>query len=133
MGVYTIMAAILSKVSITMGSISNIVLYTFRYPQRKFGAFSKMCTITPIFVTIRPDYRYGINSPIFANESLCRPIRFCSLMVRSALKAKKIQPYHLWKAKLSIKLNGNDFVISHIDDRIDLNLAEPEDRLSIMK
>ena len=70
------------------------------------------------------------HNSIYINESLCCPMQFLSFKVRSTLKVKKIQSYNLWKSKLTLKCNGNDFVISHIDDLIDLNLAKPEDHLS---
>ena len=79
--------------------------------------------------------KYGLtegNPGIFINESLCRPMQFLSFKVRKAYHAKKIKSYNLWKGKLSIKCNDDkDYVISHIDDLIDLDLADEEDRLSL--
>ena len=69
---------------------------------------------------------------IFLNESLCRPMQFLAYKVRAALKAKKIDSYNLWKGKLSIKMANQNYNISHIDDLIELNLAEEDDRLSFI-
>ena len=72
------------------------------------------------------------NKGIFINESLCRPLQFLAYKVRVALKAKKIESYNLWKGKLSIKISNQNYNISHIDDLIELNLAEEDDRLSFI-
>ena len=66
---------------------------------------------------------------VFINESLCRPMQFLAYKVRSALKAKNISSWNLWKGKLKIKLDNQTHVISHIDDLIELNLATENDRL----
>ena len=70
---------------------------------------------------------------LFVNESLCKPMSFLFYKVRSALSAKKIDAYNLWKGSLSIKMNGCDHNISHVDDLIDLGLAEEDDRLTFFK
>ena len=70
---------------------------------------------------------------LFINESLCKPMQFLSYKVRSAYKSKDIESYNLWKGKLSLKLNGSEHRISHIDDLIDLGLAVEEDRLLFLK
>ena len=59
-------------------------------------------------------------------------MQFLSYKVRKAYHAKKFKSYNLWKGKLSIKCNDDkDYVISHIDDLIDLDLADEEDRSSL--
>ena len=59
-------------------------------------------------------------------------MQFLAYKVRAALKAKKIESYNLWKGKLSIKMANQNYSISHIDDLIELNLADEDDRLSFI-
>ena len=77
--------------------------------------------------------KYGLMNSIYINESLCRPMKFLSYKVRVARKEGKISSYNLWKGKLTVKRDDDDFVISHIDDLIELNLADEADRLSFLK
>ena len=77
--------------------------------------------------------KYGLSGEVYINESLCKPMQFLAYKVRSALRQKKISSYNLWKGKLSLKIDDRDFKICHIDDLIDLNLAEDEDRVLLFK
>ena len=70
---------------------------------------------------------------IFINESLCKPMGFMFFKVRQAHKGKKIEAFNLWKGKLSLKLNGNEHFISHIDDLIEFDSAEEDNRLLFLK
>lgn len=77
--------------------------------------------------------RFNLNGKsIYINESLCRPYQFLTYKARSAFKKKKISSYNFWKGKLTVKVDNNEFVISHIDDLINLNLATAEDYLSFL-
>ena len=53
--------------------------------------------------------------------------------VRIASKSKKIDKYNLWKGKLTVTVNGMDHDISHIDNLIELELAESKDRVDFFK
>ena len=72
---------------------------------------------------------------LFINESLCRPLEFLFYKVRQASKSrgKAALSYNLWKGKLTIKLNGVEHTIDHIDDLIELGLASDDDRMSLFK
>ena len=77
--------------------------------------------------------KFGLSAAskgIYINESLCRPMQFLSYKVRQAFKAKRITSFNLWKGKLTIKMNDQTILISHIEDLIELDLAAEEDRLS---
>ena len=77
--------------------------------------------------------KHGLTDNIYVNESLCRPLQFLLFKVRTAFKAKKITSYNIWKGKLSLKIDEQQFFISHIDDLIDIGLADEDDRLSFFK
>ena len=70
---------------------------------------------------------------LFINESLCKPVQFLFYKVRLALKSKKIDSFNMWKGKLSLKIQGNEHFISHIDDLIELNLADEGDQILFFK
>ena len=72
-------------------------------------------------------------NPIYINESLCRPMNYLMWKVRIASKSKKIDKYNLWKGKLTVTVNGMDHDISHIDNLIELELAESKDRVDFFK
>ena len=77
--------------------------------------------------------KHGLSGAVYINESLCKPMQFLAYKVRTALRQKKIASYNLWKGKLSVKIENRDYHISHIDDLIDLNLAEDEDKVLVFK
>ena len=77
--------------------------------------------------------KYGFDNRIYINESLCRPMAFLAYKVRSAKKEGRIESYNIWKGKLSVTINSRKHSISHIDDLIDLSLANEEDRTSFFK
>ena len=57
-------------------------------------------------------------------------MQFLAYKVRQAKKAKKIESYNLWKGKLTLKFEkkDKDTVIGHIQDLIDIGLANEDDR-----
>ena len=75
---------------------------------------------------------YGLpkEDKIFINESLCRPFGFLAYVIRKALASKSIESYNIWKGKITLKVHGVQHYISHIQDLIDLNLANEEDRIN---
>ena len=66
---------------------------------------------------------------LYLNESLCRPYQFLHYKVRMAYKSKNIRNFNYWKGKLTIKMTENDqpIRISHINDLIELGLADEGD------
>ena len=60
-------------------------------------------------------------------------MQFLHYKVRTAFKQKKISSYNLWKGKLALKIDNVDHIITHVNDLIDLNLAEEEDREAFFK
>ena len=74
--------------------------------------------------------KYGLQKNIFINESLCKPMQFLAFKVRKAYREKKISSFNLWKGKLSCKIDEQNVNIDHIDDLIELNLADDEDKAS---
>ena len=104
-----------------------------RFTNRKFADRAlhnrrKLKDINKVTFNI-PDASRGL----FINESLCKPMSFLCFKVRSAMKAKTIESYNLWKGKLSLKVNGEEHYISHVEDLIELGLAEEVDRLNFFK
>ena len=77
--------------------------------------------------------KYGLGNAIYINENLCRQMQFLYYKVRLSYKAGKILSFNLWKGKLSLKLENRNISIEHIDDLIDLNLADENDRLSFFE
>ena len=77
-------------------------------------------------------YNIPKQTNIYINESLCRPLQYLSFKIREAHKGKKIESYNIWKGKLSVKMNGIDYPISHIQDLIDIGLAKEEDKLEFL-
>ena len=67
---------------------------------------------------------------LYINESLCPPMQYLCYLARQALKEKKIHNYNLWKGRLTVQLeeDGENFIIDHIDDLIELELASDHQR-----
>ena len=75
--------------------------------------------------------KYGVEGKnLYINENLCPPMQFLHYKIRQAKKAKKIESFNVWKGKLTLKISQNedDIPIRHIQDLIDIELAEEEDR-----
>ena len=75
---------------------------------------------------------FGLTSNVYINESLCRPMQFLFWKIRTAHKNKMIEKYNLWKGKLSVTIGGIAHAIYHINDLIDLGLADVCDRESFI-
>ena len=77
--------------------------------------------------------KYGLDKNIYINESMCRPMAFLAYKVRLAYKSGKVQSHNFWKGRLSLKIGNDIYYITHIDDLIDINLADEQDQLSFFK
>ena len=60
-------------------------------------------------------------------------INFCVIKLDQRLEQKQNQHHNFWKGKLTIKMDGTDFQISHIYDLINIGLAEESERQNFLK
>ena len=76
------------------------------------------------------EHGFSAQTKIFINENLCPPMQYLAYLVRCALKSGKIAAYNLWKGKLSIQMTkeGSKIEIGHIQDLIDIDLANDSHR-----
>ena len=72
------------------------------------------------------------NDALYINENLCRPLQFLTYKIRGALKDKKIQKYNVCKGNVTVTISGKVYKIFHIQDLINLGLAEEEDRVKFL-
>ena len=79
--------------------------------------------------------KYGLGYvDLYINENLCPALQFLAYKVRLARKAQKIAYYNIWKGKLSLKLEpyGEIVKVGHMQDLIELGLAEEKDRADFL-
>ena len=71
---------------------------------------------------------------IYINESLCRPMQYLHYIARFVYKLQKIHDFNLWKGRLTIQMEdgGENHIINHIEDLIELGLASDEHRSSFI-
>ena len=71
--------------------------------------------------------KYGLKDGLYINENLCRPLQFLAWKIRMAYKSKKVKSFNVWRGKLSVTIDDEPIPVYHIQDLIDLGLAEEED------
>ena len=76
--------------------------------------------------------KLNLTDNIYLNENLCRPMQFLVYKARCAYREKKIKSYNFWKGKLSVTIDNINFPISHVEDIIDINLADIDERLDFI-
>ena len=71
--------------------------------------------------------KYGLKDSLYINENLCRPLQFLAWKIRMAYKSKAIKSYNIWRGKLTVTIDEETHPVYHIQDLINLGLAEEED------